>query len=221
MRRGVAQCMRQWMPAGLWEGPADRPLVALTFDDAPHREVTAQILDTLARLQVPATFFVIGGRAERNPELVRRMQAEGHDVGNHTWSHRPLAYGLGHSPYEELARTEALLTELAPGSPRIFRPPFGYIGPGGAAVLRRTELLPVYWSVIPADWDPLPGKIVERRVLTAIHPGAVVVLHCGQSWHRGTAEALEGMVRGVRERGLELVTVRRMLAEMGRAVELR
>ena len=89
---------------------------------------------------------------------------------------------------------------LRPGSLRIFRPPFGTIGPGGAAALARHGLLPVYWSVVPADWDPLTPQTVLKRVLAEVHPGAVIVLHGGRPWHRGTAEAVEELVRSLRER---------------------
>ncbi len=217
----VAQALRRWLPPGFWEGPPDRPSVALTFDDGPHPVLTPRILEVLGRREAPATFFTIGRRAERYPELTRRMHAEGHDVGNHTWSHRPLCAGAVRSLDRELECTEELLAKLAPGSPRIFRAPFGWIGPGGGAALRRARLLPIYWSVVPADWDPTPAAAVAGRVLRAVHPGAVVVLHAGQPWHAGTAAALETLILGLREQGYTLVTVRRMLEHSGWTVGLR
>lgn len=218
--RRVAQLGRRVFPAGLWEGPPDRPWVALTVDDGPHPEITPRLLQVLRRCSAPAAFFLVGSRAEQQPDLVRRIAAQGHAVGNHTWSHRPLMLGCSR-PSGELERTEELLARLAPGSPRVFRPPFGAIGPGGPAALARAGLLPVYWSVVPADWDPLPASEVSRRVLQQVHPGAIVVLHGGRPWHAGTVEALEGLIDSLRERGYELVTLSRMLAAAGLAVGCR
>src|SRR4051812_20843020 len=103
--RRVAQLGRKVFPPGLWEGPADRRWVSLTFDDAPHPEVTGRILDVLRRTRAPGAFFAIGERAERYPDVMRRIQAEGHEIGNHTWSHRPLVWGACASPYRQLERT--------------------------------------------------------------------------------------------------------------------
>src|SRR5438552_54710 len=81
-----------------------RRWVAVTFDDGPHPEITARILKGLRRAQAPAAFFVIGKRAEKCPDLARRIQAEGHEVGNHTWAHRPLLLGACASPDRQVAR---------------------------------------------------------------------------------------------------------------------
>lgn len=212
--RRIAQAGRKFFPNGLWEGPADRPWVTLTFDDGPHPEITTRILEGLRRTRAQASFFLVGRHVEQHPDLARRIQDEGHDVGNHTWRHWPLVAGCG-SPARQLSRSEELLARLCPGSPRIFRPPFGVIGPGGATALAKTGLLPVYWSVVPADWDPLPAEEVRRRVLMEAHPGAVVVLHGGQTRHRGTAEAVAGLVCRLRESGYEIVPLAAMLAAAG------
>jgi peptidoglycan/xylan/chitin deacetylase (PgdA/CDA1 family) len=169
----------------------------------------------LKEADVQATFFLIGRRAERHPDLVRQIQAEGHEIGNHTWDHRPLATGACRSPANQIARTEEVLERLCPGSPRIFRPPFGAIGPGGRAALAQHGLLPIYWSVVPADWDPLTPEVVTRRVLAGVHPGAVIVLHGGRPWHSGGIQAIEGIVSALRERAYEIVTLPRMLAASG------
>lgn len=219
--RKIAQLGRRWFPPGLWEGPEDRKWVTLTFDDAPHPELTPATLDVLRRNEVPATFFVIGKRAERNPDLVRQMAGAGHWVGNHTWSHRPLARGCCVSPEWQVGKTEDLLARLCPGSPRVFRPPFGLIGPGGPGALRQHGMFPVYWSVVPGDWDPLPPEVITARVLREVHPGAVVVLHGGQPWHAGTVKALDRMIRALREREYEIVPLERMLAARGFPVETR
>ena len=213
--RKIAQFGRRVFPHGLWEGPADRPWVALTIDDGPHPDITPRLLEALCRTRAPAAFFVEGDRAEAQPELTRAIHEAGHAVGNHTWNHRALLLGACLSPDRQVRRTEELLTRLCPGSPRIFRPPFGAIGPGGPPALSRHGLVPVYWSVLTGDWNPTSPVEVERRVLSALHPGAVVVLHGGRSWQSGTADALEGLVEAIRARGYEIVPLGRMLASAG------
>jgi peptidoglycan/xylan/chitin deacetylase (PgdA/CDA1 family) len=178
-------------------------------------------LDALRRADAAAAFFLIGERAACHPDLARRIHDEGHAVGNHTWSHRALSLGACASPQRQLERTEDLLTRLCPGSPRIFRPPFGAVGPGGGSALARTGLLPVYWSVVPGDWDPLPEGVIRRRVLAGVHPGALIVLHGGRSWHAGTAAALERMVEELRDAGYEIVPLPRMLEAAGVQVSTR
>jgi peptidoglycan/xylan/chitin deacetylase (PgdA/CDA1 family) len=207
------------MPPGLWEGPADRRWVSLTIDDGPDPDVTPRLLQALRRAGAPATFFVVGERAEKAPELVRMIRDEGHEVGNHTWTHRPLMLGCCR-PGPQVARTEELLERLAPGSLRIFRPPFGVVGAGGGGALARSGVTPVYWSVVPADWDPLKPAQIRRRVLAEVHPGAVVVLHGGRPWH-AAADALEDLVGDLRERGYEIVPLARMLEAGGYAAPAR
>lgn len=217
--RRIAQFWRNVMAPGLWEGPADRRWVSLTFDDGPDPVMTTRILDALKAVRAPAAFFLVGRRARRHPELVCRIASEGHEVGNHTWSHRPLLAGA--SPDRQLSRTEEVLSRLCPGSPRIFRPPFGAIGPNGPAALRRHGLTPVYWSIVPGDWDPTHPDQLRRRVLRQLHPGAVIVLHAGRPWHAGTAAAVGPLVRDLRDRDYEIVPISRMLAAGGHPVGVR
>ncbi len=209
------------MPSGLWEGPSDQPWVALTIDDGPHPDITRRMLNDLGEAGAPATFFCIGARVQERPDLVQRMHKEGHDVGNHTWSHHPLTYGMWGSPVPPVTRTEELLTELCPGSPRIFRAPFGFIGPGGRTALRCNRLVPIYWSVVPGDWEPIASEMVVDRVMAELHPGAVVVLHGGRHFHKGTADAMPTLVRRIREAGYEVVPITRMLTAAGLPVEPR
>ena len=132
----------------------------------------------------------------------------------------PLSLGCGF-PHGALARTEELLSRLVPGTLRITRPPFGALGLGGAAAIAANRLLPIYWSVVPADWDPMPAAEVERRVLAVVHPGAVVVLHGGRVKHAGTAEAVEGLVQKLRDRGYEIAPLPEMLAAAALRAETR
>lgn len=179
--------------------------VALTFDDGPDPQRTPAVLDLLARQGVRATFFVVGARAEAHPELVRRMVAEGHVVGNHSYTHSwrfPLrSHGR---TMEELRRTGEVLHRITGRQPRLFRPPFGVTNPTIARAVRRLGLDPVGWSIRSLDTMGQSPERVAARILRRLHPGAVILLHdrCAGS------ERLVGLlVEGLRSRGLEPVTL--------------
>lgn len=179
--------------------------VALTFDDGPDPQRTPAVLDLLARQGVRATFFVVGARAEAHPELVRRMVAEGHVVGNHSYTHSwrfPLR-SLGRT-MEELCCTGEVLHRITGRQPRLFRPPFGVTNPTIARAVRRLGLDPVGWSIRSLDTMGQSPERVAARILRRLHPGAVILLHdrCAGS------ERLVGLlVEGLRSRGLEPVTL--------------
>lgn len=179
--------------------------VALTFDDGPDPQRTPAVLDLLARQGVRATFFVVGARAEAHPELVRRMAAEGHVVGNHSYTHSwrfPLR-SLGRT-VEELRRTGEVLHRITGLRPRLFRPPFGVTNPTIARAVRRLGLDPVGWSIRSLDTMGQSPERVAARILRRLHPGAVILLHdrCAGS------ERLVGLlVEGLRSRDLEPVTL--------------
>lgn len=179
--------------------------VALTFDDGPDPQRTPAVLDLLARQGVRATFFVVGARAEAHPELVRRMVAEGHVVGNHSYTHSwrfPLR-SLGRT-VEELRRTGEVLHRITGRQPRLFRPPFGVTNPTIARAVRRLGLDPVGWSIRSLDTMGQSPERVAARILRRLHPGAVILLHdrCAGS------ERLVGLlVEGLRSRSLEPVTL--------------
>ncbi len=221
----AARCLfpilRCLAPPGLWIGPQNRRWVTLTIDDGPHERLTPWMLETLARAAVPATFFLIGHRADQLPELTRAIHEGGHTVGNHTWNHRPFAAGVGGVLDQEVTRTETLLTRLCPGSLRVFRPPYGWIGPGGRRVLERAGMMPVYWSILPRDWEPLPAEVIRNRVRADLHPGGVIVLHGGTEQHRGAAEALPDLIADVRAEGYEIVPLVQMLDAAGFAAGYR
>lgn len=120
--------------------------VALTFDDGPKRGSTDRLLDGLRERGVNATFFLIGEQIAENRDLVARMADEGHQIGNHTWSHQRLDQGA--DLQEELQRTEEALEELCGPGPYWLRPPYGQVGENSVI-----EVPMVKWSVDPRDWE--------------------------------------------------------------------
>lgn len=189
-------------------GPFRRPkAVALTFDDGPSR-YTRAILDTLRRLDAPATFFVVGNVAERRPALVRRMRADGMAVGNHSYSHPyrpPFAARRLREVRADIAGGAAAIASLV-SPPTLFRPPGGSVSPQVLAAARAQGQRVVLWSVDSEDWRPgATAAEIARRVLRDVRRGSIVLLHDGGGNRAQTVKALPAIVKGIRARGLELV----------------
>lgn len=153
-------------------------VAALTFDDGPHPERTPRILDILRERGVKAAFFVKGENAERWPEIIDRMVAEGHLVGNHTYSHSgrfPLL--SARNMVAEMERCDAAIERITGSGPRFFRPPFGVTNPMLRRAIKRRGYEVIGWSVRSLDTFGGPREKPAKRVFRALRPGAVILLH--------------------------------------------
>ena len=171
----VAAPESQWLGRSLTRGPRDSRAIALTFDDGPG-EQTSLVLDILRKAGVRATFFLCGANVDRFPDIARRIAEEGHEIGNHTYSHPRL---LGRTPGKialEIDRAQKVIAHRTGRPSRLFRPPYGLRWFGLFTILQRDGLTNVMWSVNGKDWRTPAGRIVER-VLRAAHPGAIILLH--------------------------------------------
>jgi peptidoglycan/xylan/chitin deacetylase (PgdA/CDA1 family) len=194
----------------LWQLPDasvsnDDPVIALTFDDGPYPGRTPPVLDALAESGAPATFFLVGARAEQCAQHVERIVRDGHSVGNHSWSHPRAEESDDATLEQEARRADELLRRLTGAPVRYFRPPYEQID-----ARRYAPLIPedyravVNWSIDPRDWDKdAKAAEITAHVLDRLHPGAIVVLH-----HRPeTVRALPMIVGGARGHGYELVAL--------------
>ena len=189
--------------------------IALTFDDGPDPEWTPRVLALLATRGVRGTFFLIGERAARAPETVRAMAAAGHEVANHSWSHRSLWLCGPRRTAEEIDRAHATLTALAGAPPRLFRPPWGMVNAAMFPLLRARGVRPVFWSIQPEALRPVPAEAQTAHVVRRAHPGAIVDLHDAEGTRGAPArlfDALPGMIDGLRGAGYEFTTVSALLA---------
>ena len=205
-------------PTCAWRGPRGGRRLALTFDDGPDPAWTPRLLDALGAAGVRGTFFLIGARAERAPELVRRMVAEGHEVGNHSWSHRSLWLCGPRATEDEIRRAHDRLGELTGTPPRHFRPPWGMVNAAMFPALRRVGERCVFWSIQPEGQRPAPAARQVDYVLGRAHPGAIVDLHDAEGTPAAPArllEALPALLAGLREQGYAFTTVADLLSARG------
>jgi peptidoglycan/xylan/chitin deacetylase (PgdA/CDA1 family) len=185
--------------------------VALTFDDGPHPVHTHQLLDTLAELRVPATFFVVGRDVDANPAVVARIARDGHELGNHTYRHRYLPLARSRSVEHELRATDHAIARAAGVTPRIARPPWGGRSPRNVRVFHRLRKRVVLWDVNSFDWKGKPAREVVRRVLARVRAGSIILMHEARDGGETTIEAVRMLVPALRARGFELVTVSRAI----------
>jgi peptidoglycan/xylan/chitin deacetylase (PgdA/CDA1 family) len=205
-------------PACAWRGPRDGRRLALTFDDGPDSDCTPRVLDLLGAARARATFFLVGERAARHPEIVRRMTAEGHEVASHSWSHRSLWLCGPRATMEEIERAHDVLGALAGAPPRHFRPPWGMVNAAMFAALRRVGERCVFWSIQPEGRRPAAAARQVAHVLARARPGSIVDLHDAEGTPAAPArllQALPPLLDGLRERGYTLTTVEALLAPRG------
>jgi peptidoglycan-N-acetylglucosamine deacetylase len=193
--------------------PAART-VALTFDDGPGA-ATPQVLDVLQRAGVHATFFVIGQHAATNPEMLQRIVAGGHVLGDHTWSHRIPSVSAGWKRSRltgEIERTDRAIFDATGLEPCLFRPPGGVVK-GAETVAHAAGLSMILWSVDTRDWAPSKDRakfatIIRKRAalgLTEEHP--VILLHDGGGDREATVAALPEIINDYRVHGYRFVTL--------------
>ncbi|HEX2048368.1 MAG TPA: polysaccharide deacetylase family protein [Acidimicrobiales bacterium] len=195
-------------------GNPDRRVVALTFDAGADAGFTAQILDTLDRSGVPATFGITGRWAEAHPELVRRIAAAGHLLMNHTYEHRSFTGVSAHPAVlsaaerrADVERTDEVIRGLTGHSTRPwFRPPYGdYDASVNAAVGALGYRYNVLWTVDSLGWQGRSPAAITARCLDGAVPGAILLFHVGAASQ--DAAALPDVLAGLRQRGYELGTV--------------
>jgi peptidoglycan-N-acetylglucosamine deacetylase len=192
--------------------------VALTFDDGPDPQWTPQILDILKKKNVRATFFVTGRQAERYPELVRRIQREGHELGNHTYSHPNLALVSEEQVRLELNATQRILEAITGNSTTLFRPP--YNADSSPRERRELEVLMIAQEqgyltscadIDPEDWARPPAEVILDRIKKNRSLGSVILLHDSGGNRAATVEALPRIIDYLFARGDEIVSLSRLL----------
>ncbi|MET1031979.1 polysaccharide deacetylase family protein [Domibacillus tundrae] len=178
--------------------------VALTFDDGPNPTSTEAILATLKKHHAKATFFMLGSRVEHYPELVNKIVQEGHEVGNHSWSHHDFTKLEAADVKSEIDRTSAAVEAAAGVSPLAVRPPYGATNENVNEIIGAK---PVLWTIDTMDWKSHDPKVICSIVKNETKDGSIVLMH---DIHQTTAEALDEMISSLKKQGYEFVTISEM-----------
>jgi chitin deacetylase len=191
-------------------------VIALTFDDGPWPESTAQVLDILKENNIKATFFVVGQNVKNFPDLLKRVNAEGHAIGNHTWHHwyhfmnpKAAAYEIDHTT-DIIYKTTGVKTNL-------FRPPGGMMHNGVAGYARNQKYAIIMWSSDSIDYSqPAVPKLINN-VFQGVKPGGIVLMHDGGGNRSRTVQALPEIINRFRKQGYRFVTIPELLEMQDKA----
>ena len=185
------------------------PYIALTFDDGPSATLTPKLLDLLAAHHIKATFFVIGENVAEHPEIVTRAAREGHEIGNHSWSHPNLGKMSDDSVRRQLQQTDDAIKSATGKRPTLMRPPYGSI------TAREKRWIHdefgydiILWDVDPYDWKRPGPAVVRARILKETRPGSIVLSH---DIHPGTIEAMPSTFDELEAKGFKFVTVSELI----------
>lgn len=181
-----------------------KPCLALTFDDGPHEIVTTQVLDILKRHNIKATFFVVGSRVAGREALLQREYREGHEIGNHSWSHPDLTKLSPVDAEKQITDTQRAIAAAGVPAPQLLRPPYGAID---NMVASRTKLTVVRWNIDPEDWNHKSPAKIQENVMAHAKPGAIILLH---DIDLATVVALEPVIVALQSH-YQFVTVSQML----------
>jgi peptidoglycan/xylan/chitin deacetylase (PgdA/CDA1 family) len=222
----VLQPPRQtWFGGVRCHGDRASQRIALTFDDGPNSPSTEWMLDTLDRLDIPATFFCIGQQVNRFPETVDRAHRAGHEIANHSMHHSRAA-SLAVGKVDHIVDAQDAIRSITGYSPRWYRPPHGWTTPWELWRARRLGLNIVGWDVDAEDWrvPETASRDVANLVLSKARPGSIVLMHdatshVGRSDRAQSAAAVEIIVKQMQDTGLEFVTVSSLFGQSALPVQ--
>jgi peptidoglycan/xylan/chitin deacetylase (PgdA/CDA1 family) len=188
----------------------DGPYIAMTFDDGPHATNTPKLLDLAAKRHIKLTFFVLGECVQQNPAVLQREVAEGHEIGNHSWSHPNLAKLSDEAVRSQLQRTEDIIVKTAGVKPKLMRPPYGELTKRQRVWVNHDfGYKVILWDVDPLDWKRPGPSVVARRIIAGARPGSIILSH---DIHPPTIEAMPQVFDALLAKGFKFVTVSELLA---------
>lgn len=206
------------LPKFIYKVKTNEKLIALTFDDGPHPVFTINLLDIFKEKGIKATFFVTGNSIVKHKNIVRRMIAEGHELGNHSFSHINLIFKKKSIIREEIEKTDRLLRELGVKDEIHFRPPFGRLLFAASSVLVSLNKKVIMWNVPTKDFKENDPHIILNRIYKRIKPGSIIVLHDSGVERPGkkidrqaTINAVKVLIEELPNKGYEFRTVSELI----------
>lgn len=197
----------QYLPAAKGEVVTEKKKIALTFDDGPNEKYTPMLLDGLKERNVCASFFLLGKNAESYPDIVKRIQEEGHVIGNHSYSHVQLDAMKEIEACKEMTKANQVIAGIIGETPNYVRPPFGAWSHNLDCI---TNMIVVLWDVDPLDWQCQNTNLVVKRVVSKVKEDDIILLHDS---YQSTVEATFQIIDTLEEEGYEFVTLDEMILE--------
>ena len=187
-------------------------LIALTFDDGPHKYRTDEILDLLEQEDIKATFFVVGMMAKEYPDVVKRTLSLGHEIGNHTYNHTNMRTLDSAKVKDELIKTEEILYEICEYRPKLFRPPQGWCSESIAAVAHELDYDVILWNIDTLDWANNDTQKICKCITDGVGPGSIILFHDYVSESASTLKALKEIIPKLKSEGYRFVTVSQLIS---------
>lgn len=200
------------------KGSDNEKVIALTFDDGPDEDFTPQVLDVLKKYDVKATFFVVGEKVGWNPELLKREYNEGHEIGNHTFTHINVSKrGYGDID-KEISDTQQAIKKLIGEEPKLFRPPYRAISKEMCSIIRKKNMNIVLWSNLdPKDWSNPGVYYIVNTITSKVQNGNIILLHDYNNLRNSksqTVQALDAVIPKLKEMGYKFVTVSQLIEHL-------
>ena len=189
----------------------DKKMIALSFDDGPHPTETSNILAILKKYDIKATFFTVGKNAELYPDILKQTAEEGHEIGNHTYSHIISKKDSSYNISEELKRNHEIILKICENEPRLFRPPGGEFNSKTLKSAKEMDYKIILWNVDTKDWMHRTTDEITKTVLSDVKSGSIILMHDYISGESSTAEALECIIPFLLQEGYSFVTVSQLI----------
>ena len=196
-------------------GNNDEKVIALTFDDGPDRDFTPQVLDILKKNDVKATFFVVGENVEWNPEILKRQYNEGHEIGNHTFTHINVSKKGYDDIYKEINNTQQAIKKVIGEEPKLFRPPYRAISKSMCNIVKEKDMNIILWyNLDPRDWSNPGVDYIVDTIMSKVQNGTIILLHDYNNLRNKksqTIQALDIIIPKLKEMGYRFVTVSELI----------
>ena len=184
-------------------GKKEKKYIALTFDDGPHPKYTGEILNVLSEKKAPATFFIVGNRAELHPTLLRRIKQADCEIGNHTYNHVDLSQVSRNEFISQMEKCNQAIYNATGEYPKVYRPPFGRISKANEEFIS-DKMRKILWTVDSLDWKTKEKDKIVKQVVTSARNKAIILMH---DFYSQSVEALPDIIDKLRDEGYEFVTV--------------
>jgi len=199
-------------------GSSDEKIIALTFDDGPDKDYTPQVLDILKKYNVKATFFVVGENVEWNSKILKRQYEEGHEIGNHTFTHINVSKKGYDEIYKEINSTQQLVKDIIGIEPKLFRPPYRAISKAMCNIVKEKDMNVVLWSNLdPRDWSNPGTNYIVNIITSKVQNGTIILLHDYNNLRTEksqTIQALDIVIPKLKEMGYKFVTVSELIENL-------